>query len=569
VKKFAVFGVASAVLLSGAFGLAATQASSQASQAAETEQGIPVTDPLVIEKCGACHTADEKGNLSRISWTRTTPEGWAQAIRRMSRQHGLQATPAEIRSVIKYLSNSHGLAPEEAKPVMYMPEHRIVDETLIPNNDVRQACASCHAFGLPMSWRRSKAEWQGLRNFHVALYAQAEAQFRGGGLGPEPEGKKKPGDVAFEFLNQNATLHTPQWAAWRSRIRQPELVGRWLVSASVPGQGKYVGEMVVEQAGAPDEFKTTTTLRSLKDGATLTRTGTGLVYSGYSWRGRSAGPGRAARPDDLSSEAREVLWIAPNQASAEGRWFWGAYSEFGYDVKLTRATSAPSVVAVTPGAVKAGSTVQLRILGDNFPQRVAVSDISLGAGVTPRRIVSQSAKEIVVEAQVAAGATSGDRDVAVAGAALEKAFPVYSKVDFVKVTPETAMARLGSDNHPRGYQQFEAIGYENGPDGKSGTADDLALGPIDVTWTMDEFMTIQNDDDTQFVGQLSPNAFFTPAQNGPNPRRKFMRNNYGDVWVTATAKSEKDAFGRPLTGRAYLVVTVPLYQRWEYPELSR
>jgi quinohemoprotein amine dehydrogenase len=565
VKKFAVLGVASTLLVSGAFGLAATQAFSQASGATETEQGIPVTDPLVIEKCGACHTQDDNGNLSRISWIRTTPEGWAQAIRRMGRQHGFQATPAEIRSVIKSLSASHGLAPEEAKPVMYVPEHRAIQETLIPNEDVRQACASCHAFGLPMSWRRSKAEWQGLRDFHVALYAQAAVQFEG----REVEGKKKQGEVAFEFLNANATLHTPQWANWRSRIREPELAGRWLVSANVPGQGKFVGEMTVEQAGAADEFKTTTTLRSLKDGTTLTRTGTGLVYGGYSWRGRSAGPGRAARPDDLSTEAREVLWIAPNQASAEGRWFWGAYQEFGYDVKLTRITAAPVVGAVSPGAVKAGSTVQIRIFGDNFPRQVAATDVSLGAGVTVRRIVSQSPKEIVVEAQVAPGAASGNRDVAVAGAALEKAFPVYTKVDFLKVTPETALSRLGSENHPRGYQQFEAVGYENGPDGKSGTADDLALGPIDVTWTMDEFMTVQNDDDKQFVGQLAPNAFFTPAQNGPNPRRKFMRNNYGDVWVTATAKTEKDAFGRPLTGRSYLVVTVPLYQRWEYPELSR
>ena len=32
------------------------------------EEGIPVTDPLVIAKCGTCHTRDDKGNLSRISW---------------------------------------------------------------------------------------------------------------------------------------------------------------------------------------------------------------------------------------------------------------------------------------------------------------------------------------------------------------------------------------------------------------------------------------------------------------------------------------------------------------------
>ena len=39
------------------------------------EEGIPVTDPLVLAKCGTCHAKDDKGNLSRISWERSTPEG--------------------------------------------------------------------------------------------------------------------------------------------------------------------------------------------------------------------------------------------------------------------------------------------------------------------------------------------------------------------------------------------------------------------------------------------------------------------------------------------------------------
>src|SRR5215470_9144204 len=89
------------------------------------EEGIPVTDPLVIAKCGSCHTRDDKGNLSRISWERAAPEGWEEAIKRMIRLNGLEITPADARSILKYLSTYHGLAPEEAKPVMYMAEHRI------------------------------------------------------------------------------------------------------------------------------------------------------------------------------------------------------------------------------------------------------------------------------------------------------------------------------------------------------------------------------------------------------------------------------------------------------------
>ena len=73
----------------------------------ETEEGIPVTDALTKEKCGVCHTADAKGNLSRISWIRTTPEGWDQAIKRMVRLNGAQVSPDEARHIIHYLGSAH------------------------------------------------------------------------------------------------------------------------------------------------------------------------------------------------------------------------------------------------------------------------------------------------------------------------------------------------------------------------------------------------------------------------------------------------------------------------------
>jgi len=69
--------------------------------AAAVEEGFPVTDPLVIQKCGTCHTKDEKGNLSRISWIRTTPEGWEEAIKRMVRLNGLVITSEEAKPILK------------------------------------------------------------------------------------------------------------------------------------------------------------------------------------------------------------------------------------------------------------------------------------------------------------------------------------------------------------------------------------------------------------------------------------------------------------------------------------
>src|SRR6516162_4059088 len=49
--------------------------------ALEREAGIPITDPLVIAKCGSCHARDDQGNLQRLSWERTTPEGWQDAVK--------------------------------------------------------------------------------------------------------------------------------------------------------------------------------------------------------------------------------------------------------------------------------------------------------------------------------------------------------------------------------------------------------------------------------------------------------------------------------------------------------
>ena len=53
--------------------------------------------------------------MSRISWIRTTPEGWEEAIKRMVRLHGVPLDPDDARKILRYLSDEQGLAPEEAR----------------------------------------------------------------------------------------------------------------------------------------------------------------------------------------------------------------------------------------------------------------------------------------------------------------------------------------------------------------------------------------------------------------------------------------------------------------------
>jgi quinohemoprotein amine dehydrogenase len=478
--------------------LFAQSSSESAAAKPAPEEGIPVTDALVLSKCGTCHTKDEKGNLLRISWERATPEGWEEAIKRMVRQQGVRLTPVEARSILKYLSTYHGLAPEEAKPVMYLAERRIQDETNIPTDNVRGACTYCHAFARPLSWRRSAEDWQLLANTHVALYPQADEAFRlGMNAGGEDQERHHidfsapmPVDDAIAYLGKTAPLHTPEWGAWQARMRAPKLAGRWLVSAFIPGRGQFYGDMEVEPNGsAADEFTTRVKLTSVQDGSTLTRSGTSLVYAGFEWRGRSKGTQPAnSGPGDITSEMREVMFVSTDQSQAEGRWFWGQYQEFGFDVKLQRTSSDPVLLGVDHKALKTGSQgLSVRLIGDALPAQIAPSDLDFGSGVTVRRIVSHSATEVVAEVDVASGAVPGKRDVALRRAVLPNGVAVYDRVDYIKVSPDSALARLGSQTHPKGYQQFEAIAYQRGPDGKPYTEDDVELGPIEATFSVEEF----------------------------------------------------------------------------------
>lgn len=575
-----------ALLLAGA---ALATASAVAGQAAggdtESEPGIPVTDALTKEKCGSCHTPDAKGNLSRISWLRTTPEGWDQAIKRMVRLNGAQVSPEEARHIVHYLAGSHGLAPEEARPVSYLVEHRAVDETNIPSESVRTACAACHAFAQPLSWRRSANEWKLLQDFHVALYSQADAQYRrpavdepGEVFGHATPVVNKPGAipltsgaVALAYMRKTAPLLTPEWSAWSQREQTPHLAGKWLVSAHLTGKGTYFGTMTVAPGASAESFVTKTSLASITGPETIATTGTGVVYGGYSWRGRAqTGAAGVLKPDSVDQPLRQVLQFAADRKSATGRWFWGEYQEFGYDVTLTRADGAPVIGAISPGGIKAGAKGQtLTILGDAFPAGLTAKDIDLGRGLTVTGIRSASAGEVVVTVDAAADVPSGLHDVTVGSAVLPAALPVWHAIAYIAVSPDSALARLGGVAHPAGYGQFEAVGYDAGPDGKLHTADDVRVGVVAADFSLEEFRSTWYDDDLKYVGAITPAGFFTPNADGPNPQRPGNRDNYGDVWVVAKARELKDASGAPLTGRAYLVVTIPSFKRWDQPEVAQ
>jgi quinohemoprotein amine dehydrogenase len=500
---------------------------------AESAAGVPVMDALVVAKCGTCHAADVQGNLQRISWERATPEGWQEAVKRKIRENALSLTPTEARAIVRYLSSRHALAPEESKPVMYYAERRVQDEAPLLNGTLLEACAKCHHAARPLSWRRTANGWKQFVERHALRYR----------FTPDPD--------VIASLSRVAPFVSREWASWSTRARPPGLAGRWLVTAHVPGHGKFHGEMNVE-ASDGDEFVTSVRLQSVVDGTLVIRNGRNVVYSGSAWRGRSQGiPVASDAPDDLASEAREAMWVATDGSRIEGRWFWGHYQEFGFDVTMRRGSTEPTLLLVDPPSFRAGAKgVRIRLIGDRFPSQVTPGDVALGPGVTVRRILSSTPGEVVAELDVAADAPFGKRDVGFRSSTLEGAVAIYDRVDYVRVTPESSLATFGSQSDSGGFQQFEAVGYQRGPDGRQHTADDLELGPLEVAWSMKVFYEVDSNRQAE-VGTLSATGFFSPAPANPGV-------NY-DVWIHATTRTEKDPDGKALVGSGYLVVTVPTY----------
>ena len=506
--------------------------------------------------------------MSRISFQRNTPEGWQSQIQRMAALNGLNVEPETARQVVRYLSNNHGLAPEEAKPAAWEAERRGIDFKYTASADAESTCNKCHSLGRVISQRRTRGEWDLLIAMHRGWYPLVDNQaFRRTGPatreasadGPPPD-TRHPVEKAVEHLSRTFPLKTPEWTAWSANMRPARLDGTWALSGWELGKGAIYGRVTITaDPASPEEFTTFATYRVARTGETFTRTGRAIVYTGFQWRGRST----TAAAD---SAMREVLMVDRNWRTMEGRWFAGGYDEVGIDVKLERVAGETRALGTDRTALKQGATGQpVKIYGVNLGA-LQPRDIDLGPGLTVARVIETTPDVVTIAVDVAAGATAGTRDLFVAGASRPKALAVYDKIDGIKVKPDWAMARVGGGTFPKMSAQFEAWAYSNGADGKPDSPDDIDLGVVDASWTMEEYAATYNDDDITFVGTLNEGTgHFTPNVEGPNPARSGSRNNVGDVWVVAKYPGEAVG-GKPaptLRARAHLLVTVPLYMRFD------
>ena len=547
---------------------AVLSASPALAQPPDTTTGFDITDPTVLARCGSCHLRDSTGRIKRLSYMRKTPEGWEASIRRMVSLNGVRLEPAEARQIVKYLSNNLGLAPAEVRPGRFELERRMVEYRYTADAPTENTCRACHSMGRVITQRRTRGEWGLVVAMHRGYYPGVDFQGfrRGGPPPPDSAGAPHPMDRAISHLATAFPLRTPEWTAWSATMRPPRLEGTWLLAGYEPGRGPFHGRLTVTAGEAPDEFTTRATYRYVKDGATATREGRGVVYTGHQWRGRASGgaPTNGGTSSGAAADSgwREVMHVEPGWQEVTGRWFRGAYDEHGMDVTLTRLGANAALAGVAPRALRRGEEQEVTVTGANLPSSPQPAAVDFGPGVRVLRVVRASPEEVTVRVRVDSAAAIGARDLYVAGAALRNAAAVYDQVSRIKVTPLAGMARVGGAAFPKQYQQFDAVAWHNGADGRPDTADDVELGPVDVAWSLEEYGVTYDDDDIRWVGSIDQRGFFTPALDGPNPRRSMNRNNIGDVWVVATYKpGGKDT--RTLRARAHLLVTVPLYMRWE------
>ena len=529
----------------------------------DTTTGFVIRDRATITSCGECHLRDSAGYMQRISYERKTPEGWEMSVRRMVSLNNLALDPATARTIVRYLSDQQGLAPSELRPGRFETERRMIEYRYTADTRTETTCRACHSMGRVITQRRTRSEWELLIATHRGLYPDADFQaFRRGGPAANDSGVPNPHpmDVAITHLARAFPLRTPEWTAWSATMRPPHLEGTWMLTGSEPGRGAFFGQLTVTRGATDGEFLTKAIYRYAEGGQAVQRNGRSLVYTGYQWRGRSTDP--TARGRDTVG-LREVMFVEPGWEEMSGRWFTGGYEEIGMDVSLKKVSANPVLAGVAPQALRVGTRGQtVTVFGANLPRTLTASGVDFGPGVTIESVVRASPDSITLRVNVDSTAAIGKRDLFAAGAPLRDAAVVYDKIDRIKVIPNAGLARAGGVVFPKQLQQFDAIAYYNGPDGKSDTNDDLEIGRVNATWSLEEYGVTYDDDDVKFVGTIAPNGLFTPNSDGPNPARSSSRNNIGDVWVVASYQAPGKT-PKTLKARALLIVTVPLYVKFQ------
>ncbi len=489
---------------------------------------------LLNEKCSACHERQADGGLSRISDVRKTPEGWFMNIFRMENLHGLEVTGEERSILIKYLSDTQGLAPSESAGYRYVLERTPGAIDSAPNDELFTMCGRCHTFARVALQRRDEEEWRTLAHFHLGQYPTAEYQ----ALGRDRDWIGIATNDVPPELAKIFPLETDAWTAWKDKP-SPDFSATWVTAGRRPGAGFSEGLVEITKTG-DDTYDTKIALNI--GGKAVEYDEKAIVYTGHEWRGSHSSP---------EGTWREVLTASENGNTMTGRVFLRDNDVVGIPITSVRVEGAdPQIIAVDPPYIKQGGTARVTIVGTGLGE-----NLNFGDGVEVTNVVAQSPTKIVAELRASADAPIGPHDVTAGEAGVVEAFVVYDKVDGVVVTPGETIARVGGGGGPIPSvpAQFEAVGIMAGPDGEVGTDDDVVIGVMEAEWradNFDEFAAMLED--AKFAGTIDQNGLFSPGIAGPNPERHMSTNNVGNLAVIATVDDD----GNKVEGGGHLFVTV-------------
>lgn len=508
---------------------------------ATAREPLPKDSP-VRTVCVACHRPGPDGRLTTIESIRTTPEGWLRIIKRMERSYGVTLTDQQREQAVRDLSWSSGLSPQEYDELERFANqtpHPVLPEaptgvTLPP--DMERTCTACHRQEVFSSQRRTAESWQRVPNFHLGTWPTLFLTHR------EMRWDLKAKEAAT-VLASMFPFQTSQWQAWKGPASEPPLLGSYLVSGRQDGYGDFQGRL--EIAAGPDKDHVTIR-QSLQreDGVKLELTGDGQVLGGYQIsfvgkQGEDKIEGTLHRP--RPGDALVLRWTAPEAPHIKA--------------SATAAAGKP-LYHLSPAAVVGEGPASVWLYTPEA-DKLELEDISAG-DLKPQSIAEREPDRVRVQFAIPDKARSGYRQVKVKGRSGELRLAVAPAVEFLKVLPDMALARLGEASNPAVGVKFEVRGYDPGPDGQRFTEDDVDLGQVDTQLFMEDYASTDWADDPAFVGKLESDGLFLPASPEPNPKR-VRRTNTGDVWICARMK--KPGSRQPLRARTLLRVVVPDYRK--------
>lgn len=503
---------------------------------------IKTAKELVTEHCADCHKPLADGGLGRIAESRRTPEGWDMTVGRMTLIHGTVLNAAERRAIVKYLADTAGLAPEEAQPWRYALDRRPDATDFLEDKLVGETCARCHSYARIALQRRTEADWLRLSHFHVGQFTTTEYQSNLRSVNWWEIASQQIPKLLVKHYDFNAD-------AWKNWQQQPKAnpSGTWRVVGHRAGWGEYEGTLKVAEKQA-DEYALNLEL-NYANGKTQKGSGDAIIYTGYEWRG-SVSQGDEA--------VRQVFTLADAGAHLQGRWFLKETDAIGGELRGAKIDGKAEILAVTPGFVKAGEKQQVAIYGVGL-----AGDVTVDGGVAAK-VVSRSAEKIVIEVQTSAASVKGMHAIQVGATTAKDALNVYQQVDFVRVLPDPGLSRVGGSGGkiPLVPIQFEAVAYSVGADGKAGTKDDLRIGVMPAQWSLDNLNAAAAAmQDVRYAGTIgAADGMFIPGPAGPNKKRKFGTNNFGELKAIASVDDGK----RKVKGSAVFIVTA---QRWNDPPI--